>query len=210
MAIAALAAAQVHDADPSEVINAIGRATGGATKSIKPYGVDLSEAAVQQQALHDTGKDNPKMLTDTELAAARATLILQAFGGTVSEVTDKEGDFNQKQDELGAKFETVMGKIGAGVEGPLTDVLDFLNDEIDAIPGAIAGWQMLGAAVEGFGRTALGPLGNVRDALEGLINLLSDVGGGLSSLTGGGSFDDRDIQDALNRQTNRNNAQGRP
>lgn len=177
MAEAAQAASQIFNADPTEIIDAIGKATGGATRGLKPYGVDLTDAAVQQEAMRETGKDLPSQLTATELAAARAALIIQGFGGAVTEATTKTADLKQQQSELGARFETVMGKIGAGVEGPLADLLGFINDEIDAIPHAIQGWQNLGHAVESFGRTALGPLGNVRDALEGILSLLGQTGG---------------------------------
>lgn len=176
LSVAALAMAQIHDADPSAILDAIGKAVGGQTRGLKEYGVDLTEASVAQEAMRETGKANAKSLTDQELAAARVTLIMQAFKPAVDAATAGTVDLAQRQDELGARFETVMGKIGAGVEGPLTDVLTFINDEIDAIPSAISGWEMLGAAVEGFGRTALAPLGNVRDALEGILNLLGQVG----------------------------------
>src|SRR5688572_23605493 len=79
MAAAASAAALVHDADPSTIIEAIGKAVGGQTRGLKDYGIDLTEAAVQQRAMQDTGKDLPGQLTDTELAAARTALILEGF-----------------------------------------------------------------------------------------------------------------------------------
>jgi len=202
MAIAALSAAQVHDTDPSAIMDAIGKAAGGATRGLKPYGVDLTEAAVQARALHDTGKELPKDLTDTELAAARTALILEGFGGIVSDVTTGTGDLGQSQDELGAKFETVMGKIGAGLEGPLKGVLDFINDEIDAIPGAIAGWQLLGDAIVGAAQDALTPLAKVIDALT-TINKLLPVALQVGNETRSGHRSDRDTSRAVQRERER-------
>jgi hypothetical protein len=208
MAVAALSAAQVHDADPTAIIDAIGKAAGGATRGLKPYGVDLTEAAVEQRAMHDTGKDNPKMLSETELAAARTALILEGFGGVVHDVTTGTGDLAQKQDELGAKFETVMGKIGAGVEGPLTDVLAFINDEIDAIPGAIAGWGMLGDKITGFAAMVLTPLAQVADALRAIIDLFDKGQGAFQVSPGraprGPALSDAAISAAQRRERERN------
>jgi len=176
LAKTALALAQVHDEDPSTILDAIGKAAGGATKSLKPYGVDVSEAAVNQRALADTGKESAKQLTEQEKTAARVSLILEAFSPIVDEVTSGTGDLAQKQDELGAKFETTMGKIGAGVEGPLSDVLDFINDEVDAIPGAIEGWNMLGDAIVSNAQDAVAPLARLNDLLNEIAFNLTHIG----------------------------------
>jgi hypothetical protein len=202
----ALALAQVHDADPSAILEAIGKAIGGQTRGLKEYGIDLTEASVAQKAMEMTGKDNAKSLTAQELAAARTALIIAELTPLLGQVADGTGDLAQKQDELGAKFETVMGKIGAGVEGPLSDVLDFINDEIDAIPGAIAGWQMLGKAIEDFGRMALGPLGNVADALRTIISLFDNGQRAFQVSTGrtSRSGSDRDTNSAVERERERN------
>jgi hypothetical protein len=211
LAKTALALAQVHDEDPSAILDAIGRAAGGATKSLKPYGVDVSEAAVVQRALAETGKDNAKALTDQEKAAARVSLILEAFKPIVDDVTTGTADLAQKQDELGAKFETTMGKIGAGVEGPLSDVLDFINDEIDAIPGAIEGWNMLGDAIVSAAQNALAPLARLNDLLNEIsfnLNHINIVGDKFQTSPGraprNGGLSDAQIAAAQKRDRERN------
>lgn len=206
LSIAALAAAQVHDADPSAIMDAIGKAAGGSTRGLKPYGVDLTEAAVQQRALQDTGKDNPKMLTDTELAAARVALILEAFNPLVQDATTGSGDLAQKQDELGAKFETVAGKIGAGLEGPLGDALDWVNDMVDAIPGAIDGWNMLGRVIAGVLNDILTPVARAGDAIRGLLNLVNTIPRTGNDPIGDFIFGtEAQTQQAINNYASRNN-----
>lgn len=207
LSVAALAMAQIHDADPSAILDAIGKAVGGQTRGIKEYGVNLTEAAVAQEAMKETGKTNAKSLTDQELAAARVTLILQAFKPSIDAATSGTVDLAQRQDELGAKFETTMGKIGAGVEGPLTDVLTFINDEIDAIPYAVAGWQNLGAAIDSFGRQALAPLARVNDALEDILFNLSHINIPRTGNDPIADFifgKDRSVEQAISRQREKN------
>lgn len=207
MAIAAVAAARIHEEDPSAIIDAIGKASGGATRGLKPYGVDLTEAAVQQRAMHDTGKDNPKLLSDTELAAARTALILDGFAGITSDAALASEDLHDKQSILGAKVEEVGGKMGEFAEGPLTDVLQFILDEIDAIPAAVDGWGMLGDAIFKFGSEALAPLAAVNDLLQDILDNLSHVGQRMPQAAGPHAptgFRDSDFAAAIARDRARN------
>lgn len=133
--------------------------------------------------------------------AQRYQQVLDKLPGAIDLVTGANQGLDDKQSELNAKWETFTAKVGPGVEEALSGILDFILDEIDAIPGAIQGWQDLGHAVEGFGRTALGPLGNVRDALEGILGLIGQAG---DALGGRGSFDEIAITRA-NRNFNERN-----
>ncbi len=143
-----------------EIVGDIGKAAQGSQKPVSEYGVLIDKALNPDEQL--------RSILDQ----------LQAKFGTAKTAAD---DFAGSQDTLAAKWDNVMIKIGDGLDGPLKGVLDFINDEIDAIPGAIQGWQNLGAAIEAFGRTALGPLGNVRDALAGIIELLDQSKSGTAT-----------------------------
>jgi uncharacterized phage infection (PIP) family protein YhgE len=144
-------------------------------------------------------------LTDGLDPAAQMTSILAQLSDKVTDAESSQKDLEGQQSKLQAQWETLTGQLGGPLSDALASVVGFINDEIDAIPGAIKGWEMLGAAVEGFGRTALAPLGNVRDALEGLSNLLGDVAFNLTHI-GSGAVSERTI-----RQANEdfNNRQGR-
>ena len=177
--------------DASAMLDLLDKAAGGSAKAAKELGVSLTEGLSPADQMRS---------------------ILAQLEPKLVDATTGTQDLASKQDELGAKFETVMGKIGQGLEGPLTGILQFIDDEIDAIPGAIDGWEMLGAAVEGFGRTALAPLGNVRDALEGLGDLIGDVAFNLTHI-GQNVPNDRQVTQAAQREAERNGldwSQGRP
>jgi phage-related minor tail protein len=188
---------KLHDIDPAGrdaafFVDAIGKAAGGATKPLKDLNIAVDEAAVTQQALHDTGKDNPKMLTDSEKAAARFKIIMEKLNPVLLDARDGTQDLNDKQDELKAKFDNVSTKVGEMLQGPLSDLLDWFSDELDAIGPAIDGWKMLidkaaafGAQVGGFTKM-LGPLGLVADALAEINRQLNPAAGGSMLITGFG------------------------
>jgi len=183
-AILATKLSLVKDQDPSELLSLIAKAGGGASKAAKELGVTLIDGANASTQLNN---------------------VLAQLQAKYGDVGEGALDLEQQQKKLDAELETFSATLGGPVSDALAGVVGFINDEIDAIPGAIQGWQMLGAAVEGFGRTALGPLGNVRDALEGLSNLLGDVAFNLTHI-GSGAVSERTIRQA---NDDFNNRQGR-
>jgi hypothetical protein len=186
VASTAAAAALLNDNDPSQVLSDIMRAVEtGRVGALADLGVNLDGAVTP---------------------AERLTAILEQLKPKLDAATTGAGDLGDKQDILGAKVDTLAGKLGATLAPALEAVVDFIIDEIDAIPHAIAGFEKLGKAIEDFGRFALGPLGNVRDALEGILSLLNQNGHSFLSLTNGSS--EADIRAAQDAWESRN--QGKP
>ena len=177
-AAAALALLGIGGGDANAVLDLIGKAAGGASKPLKELGVDLSTSEVQARAMADTGKTNAKALSDQELAAARFELIMEKLAPQISAVTDGSADLEQKQSELQAKFETLTGRIGEGLEGPLTGLLDWILSGIDGL-GELD--QFIGFVEQSL-RDALGPVADLRDALEGLLDTIGDALAGLAEL----------------------------
>ncbi len=177
--------------DASAMMDLLTKAAGGSAKAAKELGVTLIDGATASDQMRN---------------------ILSQLNPKLVEATEGTQDLASKQDALGAKFETVMGKIGAGLEGPLSGILDFIDDEIEAIPHAIEGFQMLGAAIVKAGEEALGPLARVADALRTIISLFDNgqrafqvsAGRPGRGSPGSGSGSDRSISDAQRRQQERN------
>ena len=69
--------ASFNNTSPEEALDAIRSGLVGEVEPLRRYGVLLSEARVQQEAMRRTGKDNAKQLTESEKATARYNLILQ-------------------------------------------------------------------------------------------------------------------------------------
>jgi len=179
---AAIAAAFAlgKDTDTDTVIKQIGLAASGSKRPLRELGISLDDAEVEARALADAGKKTADTLTDQELTAARYKIILEKLAPVLEDATEGSGDFEQKSGQLQAKWETLTGRIGEGLEGPLTELLDWILRGID-------GWEMFGeqiGTVEGNLRSALTPIADVAAAVGGLIDQLSRALGLTDDLNG--------------------------
>ena len=167
----AAALSLITDMDAATILDLIGKAGAGGVKPLKELGISLSDAEVEARALADTGKPTADALTDGEIAAARFQVVLDKLAPRVATVTEGEGDLEQRQVTLQAKFETLTGKIGDAVDGPLADFLTWVLNGID-------GLEMLNAVA---GKTddkfdaITGAAGEAVDAIRGLLALISQV-----------------------------------
>lgn len=169
-AATAAAVSLLGDQSPDEVIDLIGKAAGGSEKALRALGINVTDAEIAARAMADTGKRTADALTDADLAAAGYALVLEALQPKLDAVANSSGDVEQAQAALEAKFETLTGKIGAGLEGPLNDLLQWMLNGIE-------GWEMLADAVPGFMdelRKLETPLGNVADLLADIVGLAGD------------------------------------
>ena len=175
----------------NEVLELMEKAAGGSAKAAAELGVTVDPTASKL--------DNMRS-------------IVAQLNPLVVDATTGHKDLEGAQSELSAKMDNLITKLGEGLAPALSDVVGFINDEIDAIPGAIEGWQLLGKAIEDFGRKVLGPLGNVKDLLDqitpnvqGLLNPTSIFGGG-----GGAQTPSESAIIAAQRNHNARNGLGAP
>lgn len=158
------AVALLGDQKPDQVVDLIGKAAGGSEKAAKELGVTLLE--------------------DVD-ATTQLRNILDQLKPKLDAATTGTQDLESSQSELDAKIETLQASLGEKLAPALATVLGFINDEIDAIPGAIKGFEMLADAIVGAFENILSPIARARDAIEGFLNLIPNIGGGDSG--------DRDI-----------------
>jgi hypothetical protein len=205
VAAIATAVSLLEDIDPAAVVEQIGRAAGGSAKALLALGVNLTDAEVAARAMKDTGKANADALTDQELAAARLALIIEQLTPKLSAATDGTADLELQQRRLDAAAEELQAKLGGPLSDALATVLGFINDEIDAIPHAVSGFEQLGQAGVDFARFVLGPLGNVRDVLDAINRALNatpqrKAPAGFDA----GGFDEQDVFNATINHNERN------
>lgn len=135
-----------------EVIADIGNAAGPRGQAVmRDYGVVVDKALSPEAKILD---------------------VFQQLLEKTPELTEKTGGLADKQDILGAKWDTFTTNVGLAVEGPLTDVVGWFADVSEMIPSAMDGFGMLGDRIIGFARDVLGPLGNVRDVLQKIAEML--------------------------------------
>jgi hypothetical protein len=186
--IAAAIHAQSPDKTLDEIVADIGKAAGGSQKPVKDLGVVIDKAL------------NP----DEQLRS-----ILDQLRAKYGDATTAAGDFAGAQDTVTAKFDNFKIKLGEVLDGPLKGVLDVFNNIIDDIPQLITDLSNFGKAFETLGRTALAPLGNIRDALEGILHLLDQTAGKaptwhVNTSMSGNTSSDRNIVDAWHREQTKN------
>lgn len=150
--------------DAAGNIDLIGKAAAGSERALRTLGVNLEDAAVESRALHDSGKDNPDLLTDSELAAARYAIVLETLQTRLGDTSQANGDLEQSLSEVDAKLETLTGKVGQAVEGPLNALLTWTLQGIE-------GWELyierLGQVADAV-RSLDGPVGAAIDILSEL------------------------------------------
>src|SRR5262249_16176956 len=114
----AQAVSLLGDKNPDEVIGLIEKAAGGSEKAARELGVTIDKNAG---------------------FAGNLTSILAQLKPKLDDATTGSGDLEQKQAELNAKWDNAVTTLGENLAPVLTDIVGFINDEIDAIPGAIQG-----------------------------------------------------------------------
>ena len=104
--------ASVFNTDVSDALQAIQAGLRGESDPLERYGVGLSAAKVEQQALADTGKKSAAALTEQEKQLARLKILFQ-------QTSDVAGDFRNTSDGYAnsariaaAKTEELNAKIG--------------------------------------------------------------------------------------------------
>jgi hypothetical protein len=118
-------------------------------------------------------------------------------------------DLKGKQAQLGAQWDNFTTSVGQALEGPLTDLLTFINDEIAAIPHAIEGFEKLGRVIQTSSEDALAPLARVNDALGDLGDLIGSIFGSDGKAKLQVQVSESIVTDELQRYRDRN-GQGRP
>ena len=107
--------ASVFNTSVPDALEAIQAGIRGETDPLERYGVSLSAAKVEAEALAETHKHAASQLTATELATARVNLIMK-------QTASVQGDFTQTSDQLAnssrvlaARNEDLQAKIGTGL-----------------------------------------------------------------------------------------------
>jgi len=122
--------ASFHNADITEVLQAQQAAFRGEYDALQKFVPTINAAAVQQEAMAETGKTNAASLTQQEKAAATYTLMLKGAG-------DAQGDFDRtssslanQQRILSAQWADLQVKIGQVLIPALTAVVVAINTEV--------------------------------------------------------------------------------
>lgn len=163
--------ASFHNADITEVIEAQSAAFRGEYDALQKFVPTINAAAVEQQALAETGKKSTAELTAGEKAAAVYTLMMQGAGDALGDYDRTADGAANKQRELTAKFEDAKAKIG--------DALVPIFQELAAVIAKAADWfSNLSPKVQKFavyGGILLAVIGPLTTALGGLVTVIGVI-----------------------------------
>ena len=160
--------ASFHNADPTDVINAMTAAFRGEYDAVQRYVPTINAAAVEQKALKMGLAATTKELTAQDKALATQKLLYEGAGDAMGDFARTSDGLANKQRILSAQFQDAKDKIGTAL---LPVVLKLLE-----------GFLSLGSAISGPVKQAFGVVKEAWDAvLGGFQNADAGIGPSVSS-----------------------------
>ncbi len=104
--------ASVFNVDVSTAMEAINSGLKGEADPLEQFGIGLSAAKVEAQALADTGKTVASTLTDQEKMQARLNLIMKESASVAGDFTQTSGEYANAQRIAAARTEEMQAQIG--------------------------------------------------------------------------------------------------
>lgn len=104
--------ASVFNTDVSTALNAIQAGLRGETDPLEQFGVHISAAAVEQEALAESGKKVASALTEQEKATARVNLIMKQTASTAGDFAQTSDQYANSQRIANAEIENAQAELG--------------------------------------------------------------------------------------------------
>ncbi len=148
--------ASFNNADPQRVLEALRSGLVGQARPLRVFGIFISQARAQQEALIETGKKNVQSLTNQELVQARYNIILR-------DSSLAQGDFARTSERLAnqtrilkANLSDLAASIGTAVIPGVTNLAKASNDllrifrDIEKVggKGVSKGFEAVGASAD--------------------------------------------------------------
>ena len=118
--------ASFHNADISDVLDAQQAAFRGEYDSLQRFVPTINAAAVEQEALAETGKKSTKELTDQEKALAVQALMLKGAGKATGDFARTSDGLANKQRIQAAQWADLKAKIGNGLLPVISKLTGFI------------------------------------------------------------------------------------
>ena len=166
--------ASLNDIPVDEAILAFGSALSGEAEPLKRFGVDVSDAAVQQQALDEGINKSTASMTQGEKTMLRYNILMEEGALWAGDFADTSDSLGNRQKQLAADFENAKVALGEGllpfaenalgvVQG-LAETFDGLSDSQKQAIGGVAGWAVVGAGLVGTLSLVAGQAIKMREA----------------------------------------------
>ena len=123
--------ASVMNIDVAEAATIFKSALAGETESIRKFGVDVSAAAVTQQALADGLADSSSELSEQDKILSRYKLIMDQTEKTAGDFANTSDEWANALRRLSSKLEDAKAKIGDALIPVLEDLLPLAERFLD-------------------------------------------------------------------------------
>ncbi len=148
----------------ADVIRDIQSALVGQTETVRKYGVVISAASVEQEALRAGLAGTKEEITEADKVLSRLNLILAGTADAQGDATRTAGSFANQMRAISAEFREANELIGRQLNLSLADNAGLLTEKV------IPAYTRLGVVVGGFAAQFVG------NAAEGLDSLLGTPG----------------------------------
>lgn len=128
--------ASFHNADPTEVLDAVSAAYRGEYDAVQKYVPMINAAKVEEEAMAMTHKASKDALTDKDKALAVDALLMKGAGAAAGDFARTSGGAANQTRIAGAMFEDLKVKIGQGLLPIWTSLLTFVTGSF--VPGLMS------------------------------------------------------------------------
>ena len=182
--------ASFNNVADTKALDDLQAALTGSGEVMKKYGVLVNEAAVKQKLLSQS--IDPATASDQQKVFARLAIILAGTTAAQGDAVRTSGSFANQMKRLQGILEDTAVTIGSALLPPLTQVLQFINNNVGAVKQWIAaneglvkgifftaaGVAALGIALVGIGGT-IAVIGSAFGALLAPIGIITSLFGAL-------------------------------
>ncbi|QGJ92700.1 tape measure protein [Microbacterium phage Megan] len=187
--------ASFHNADPTEVIEAIGAGLRGESEPLRRFGVLMDDAALKAKAMELGIGDGTSTLTQQQKVLAAQALILGQVGAATDDFTETSGGLANQQRIMAAQWANLQASIGqlflpvaqlatTAINQILGSLIPLSEELVGKAVPAIQAFAdtILGAFSEGGIAGVLASLSSMRDGiLETIIGSLPSIIEGIAS-----------------------------
>jgi len=187
--------ASFHNADPSQVIEAIGAGLRGESEPLRQFGVLMDDAALKAEAMKQGIYDGTGTLTQQQKVLAAQALILGQVGAATDDFSETSGGLANQQRIMAAQWANLQASIGqlflpvaqlatTAINGILESLIPLSQELVGKVVPSIQAFAdtLLGAFSEGGISGVLSTLSTMRDGIiENLIGMLPGIIEGIAS-----------------------------
>ena len=126
----AIDVASFNDASDADVLNAFKSAIVGNHRSVLNYGIKITEAAIEQEALSSGIIDSARALTEQEKVLARVNLLVEGSRDAWGDAEETAGSYTNRLKNLNAQWKMASEQLGRELMPALSGMLNVLTDLI--------------------------------------------------------------------------------